>query len=213
MSIRSVKVKALKYVASLALLVLLPQPAKALPNGTWLSQPQIWFYSTTNKLSQVMTRMRAQQYRVVFLDYRKVPDAMQQQVSREARSQSLMPIVWIQSPQYRSMTIPELIYEARHGDGIQVDDKFFAHYGLKDFYSLRRLYAKPIFCSIQPAQAGLAPSGGCNQLDVQCYAAQGFQSCVKVADRLNAVVSLSTLNTAGYQTGLGARRFNIFLWP
>jgi hypothetical protein len=214
MPIRLGNVCKLKHVVCCAaLLLLMPPPVKALPNGTWLSQPQIWFYSSTNKLNQLMARIRTQQYKVVFLDYRKVPDAMQQQVSQEARSQRLMPIVWIQSPQYRSMTIPELIHEARHGDGIQVDDKFFAHYALKDFYALRRLYAKPIFCSIQPNQVALAPTGGCNQLDVQCYAALGFQSCVSIADRLNAVVSLSTVNTAGYQTVLGPRRFNLFLWP
>jgi hypothetical protein len=160
-----------------------------------------------------MTQIRIQQYRVVFLDYRKVADGVQQQVSQEARRQGLIPVVWVQSPQYRSMSIPELVYEARHGDGIQVDDHFFSHYTLRDFYALRRLYTKPIFCSIQPFQVAQAPPGGCNQLDIQCYAAQGFQSCVKLADKLGAVVSLSATQTLGYQETLGGRRFNTFLWP
>jgi hypothetical protein len=205
--------KKLIPLISVLLLLSIPKPVKAMPNGAWLSQPQIWFYSSTRRLSQLMAQMRSQQYKVVFLDYRKVSDDMQLQVTQEARNQGLTPVVWIQSPQYRLMTIPEFVYEARHGDGLQVDDDFFAHYTLKDFYSLRRLYAKPIFCSIQPNQIALAPSGGCNQLDVQCYAAQGFQDCVKLADRLGAVVSLSTVNTFGYQQTLGLRRFNLFLWP
>ena len=56
------------------------------------------------------------------------------------------------------------------------------------------LYAKPIFCSIQPFQASLVPRTGCNQLDVQCYTAQQFPHCLQVADRL------------------GGRSFNTFLW-
>ncbi|MFQ6538114.1 hypothetical protein ACLNEE_05325, partial [Aphanothece stagnina RSMan2012] len=146
-------------------------------------------------------------------DYRKVSDPVQQEVAQEARRQGLIPVVWVQSPQYRSMSIPELVHEARHGDGIQVDDHFFANYSLADFYRLRHLYTKPIFCSIQPFQAGLRPPSGCNQLDVQCYTNQGFQQCVKLADRLGAVVSLSEKNTLRHQPTLGSRRFNTFLWP
>ncbi|MCP9917748.1 hypothetical protein KBZ13_14820 [Cyanobium sp. ATX 6F1] len=201
------------HVVAAAGLLLAPLAAGAAPNGTWLSQPQIWFYTSTNGISQVMAQIRAVHYNVVFLDYRKVSDPMQQQVAQEARRQGLMPVVWVQSPQYRSLTIPDLLHEARNGDGIQVDDHFFANYSLADFYRLRQLYTKPIFCSIQPFQAGLVPPGGCNQLDVQCYTAQTFQQCVKTADRLGAVVSLSATHTLRYQTTLGARLFNTFLWP
>lgn len=45
-----------------------------IPNGTWLSQPQIRYYSSSNLLSQVMQDIQRQQYRVVFLDFRGVPD-------------------------------------------------------------------------------------------------------------------------------------------
>jgi hypothetical protein len=205
--------KNFSLLMSAAWLMLLPNVVSAMPNGTWLSQPQIWFYRSTHQLEQVMAQIRTQHYKVVFLDYRKVPEVMQQQVSYEARSQGLTPVVWVQSPQYRSMTIPDLVNEARYGDGIQVDDDFFSHYTLKDFYALRRLYTKPIFCSIQPRQVALAPPGGCNQIDVQCYANNGFQNCVKIADQLGAVVSLSVTETLGYQNALGERRFNTFLWP
>ncbi|QNI70955.1 hypothetical protein CyaNS01_01824 [Cyanobium sp. NS01] len=199
--------------ASIFALALAPLLATAAPNGTWLSQPQIWYYSSTNRMGELMARIRAVRYRVVFLDYRKVSDATQQQVAREARQQGLMPVVWVQSPQYRSLSVPDLLHEARHGDGIQVDDHFFANYTLYDFYRLRQLYTKPIFCSIQPFQVGLVPPRGCNQLDVQCYTAQTFQQCVKTADRLGAVVSLSEQNTLGYQNSIGTRYFNTFLWP
>lgn len=208
--------KALKRYIRLfiaASLLLTPEVAGAVPNGTWLSQPQIWFYASTNKIEQVLGQMRLQNYKVVFLDYRKVPDLMQQRVSQEARRQGLTPVVWVQSPQFRAMGIPEIVEAARHGDGIQVDDHFFSHYTLKDFYALRRRYTKPIFCSIQPNQVTLAPPGGCNQLDIQCYASNGFQNCVKLADQLGAVVSLSVTETLGYQNALGERRFNTFLWP
>lgn len=187
--------------------------AGAAPNGTWLSQPQIWFYTSTNRLEQVLSQMRIQRYKVVFLDYRKVPEGMQQRVSQEVRRQGLTPIVWVQSPQFRSMSVTEIVQAAIYGDGLQVDDHFFTHYTLRDFYTLRRQYTKPIFCSIQPNQVSLAPPGGCNQLDVQCYASNGFQNCVKLADRLGAVVSLSVTETLGYQNTLGERRFNTFLWP
>jgi hypothetical protein len=182
------------------------------PNGVWLSQPKIWYYNSTQALTRIMTTIRSENYKVVFLDYRKVPDALQQQVAREARRQGLSPVVWVQSPQYRSMSIPDLMHEARHGDGIQVDDHFFANYSLADFYRLRRYYPKPIFCSIQPFQAGLVPPNGCNQIDVQCYTPQRFQQCIKLADRLGAVVSLSSKNTLGYKETLGGRQFNAFLW-
>ncbi len=80
-------------------------------------------------------------------------------------------MVLVQSPQYRSLRIEDLVHEARHGDGIQLDDHFFANYSQADFYLLRQLYTKPIFCSIQPFQARLVPTAGCNQLDEQCYSA------------------------------------------
>ncbi|WP_259722247.1 hypothetical protein [Synechococcus sp. CS-1328] len=194
-------------------MALAPAAAEAAPYGTWLSQPQIWFHSTKGSLSQVMAQIRSENYQVVFLDYRKVSDSMQQEVAREARRHGLMPVVWVQSPQYRRMSIRDLVVEARHADGIQVDDHFFANYNQSDFYVLRRAYTNPIFCSIQPFQAGLAPHGGCNQLDVQCYTPETFQNCVKLADKMGAVVSLSTANTLSRQAALGGRRFNTFLWP
>jgi hypothetical protein len=193
--------------------VLLPELALGVPNGTWLSQPQIRFHSSTNTLSQVMRDIQREQYKVVFLDFRGVPDEVQRQVSQKAREQKLIPVVWIQSPQYRSLTVPELIHEARNGDGIQVDDHFFANYSLWEFQSLRFQYKKPIFCSIQPFQAALVPENGCNQLDVQCYTSNNFSGCQKLADRLKAVVSLSDKDTFRYRDQLGMRRFNVFLWP
>jgi len=190
-----------------------PGVVHAAPYGTWLSQPQIWFYHSRRALTRIMAEIRAENYKVVFLDVRKVSDAVQRQVAEEARRQGLMPVVWVQSPQYRSMSVSELIHEARHGDGIQVDDHFFANYSSADFYNLRRNYDKPIFCSIQPFQAGLLPRAGCNRLDVQCYTSQTFQECVRLAGRLGAVVSLSTKRTLHYRTSLGSRPFNTFLWP
>ncbi|WP_094555234.1 hypothetical protein [Synechococcus sp. 1G10] len=185
---------------------------QAAPNGTWLSQPQIWYYASQRSLDTTMAQIRASNYRMVFLDVRKVSDAMQQEAAEAARRQGLLPVVWVQSPQYRALRIEDLVHEARHGDGIQVDDHFFANYTLADFYLLRQLYTKPIFCSIQPFQARLVPRAGCNQLDVQCYTAQQFQHCLNVADRLGAVVSLSTQNTLGHRSKLGGRPFNTFLW-
>lgn len=160
-----------------------------------------------------MKDIHRQRYKVVFLDFRGVPDEVQQRVSQSARKQTLIPIVWVQTPQYRSLTLADLIHEARHGDGIQIDDHFFAHYSQEEFQSLDFLYKKPIFCSIQPFQAALVASGRCNQLDVQCYTTQNFRSCVALADRLNAVVSLSVRDTFRYREQLGWRRFNVFLWP
>lgn len=185
---------------------------QAAPNGTWLSQPQIWYYGSRRALEMTMAQIRASNFRVVFLDVRKVSDAMQREAAQAARRQGLLPVVWVQSPQYRALRIEDLVHEARHGDGIQVDDHFFANYSLADFYRLRQVYTKPIFCSIQPFQAALVPRVGCNQLDVQCYTARQFQTCLRVADRLGAVVSLSTRNTLGYQSRLGGRAFNTFLW-
>lgn len=193
-------------------LILVPGVVDAAPNGTWLSQPQIWFYSSTQALADLMARIRYENYKIVFLDYRKVSDQTQQEVADEARRQGLFPVVWVQSPQYRSMSIRDLVHAARHADGIQVDDHFFSNYSLADFYMLRQLYNKPIFCSIQPFQAGRVPANGCNQLDVQCYTPQTFQRCLKLADQLGAVVSLSTANTLGFQNSLGGRRYNTFLW-
>jgi hypothetical protein len=201
------------WLLAAAGLVLEPEVVAAAPNGTWLSQPQIWYYNSRQALSQIMTQIRAEKYRIVFLDYRKVPDPVQRKVAEEARRQGLMPVVWVQSPQYRSMSIPALVHEARHADGIQVDDHFFANYSQADFNRLRRQYTKPIFCSIQPFQTALIPPAGCNQLDVQCYTSQTFQQCVRLADRLGAVVSLSTTQTLRHLTTLGTKTFNTFLWP
>ncbi|KAF0652284.1 hypothetical protein L107_15392 [Cyanobium sp. Copco_Reservoir_LC18] len=195
-----------------AALVLDAAAAQAAPNGTWLSQPQIWYYASRQSLNGVMADIRSSDFKVVFLDVRKVSEAMQREAAQAARRQGLMPVVWVQSPQYRGLRIDELVAEARHGDGIQVDDHFFAHYSLEDFYLLRQLYPKPIFCSIQPFQASLVPAAGCNQLDVQCYSARQFQPCLKLADRLGAVVSLSSENTLKYRSQLGERSFNTFLW-
>ncbi|MCP9934025.1 hypothetical protein KBZ08_08860 [Cyanobium sp. Candia 9D4] len=195
-----------------AALVLGAAAGQAAPNGTWLSQPQIWYYASRQSLDSVMADIRGSDFKVVFLDVRKVSETMQREAAQAARRQGLMPVVWVQSPQYRGLRIDELVAEARHGDGIQVDDHFFAHYSLEDFYLLRRLYPKPIFCSIQPFQASLVPTAGCNQLDVQCYSAKQFQPCLKLADRLGAVVSLSSENTLRYRSQLGDRSFNTFLW-
>ena len=209
----SAPLRLLACACGAAALALPPAVAAPAANGTWLSQPQIWFYSSNGSLSRVMARIRAERYRVVFLDYRKVADSVQREVAEEARRQGLIPVVWVQSPQYRRMGIADLVHEARHGDGIQVDDHFFANYTLAAFYRLRQVYSKPIYCSIQPFQVNVVPRAGCNQLDVQCYTAQTFQDCVKLADRLGAVVSLSTQSTLDYRSGLGPRTFNTFLWP
>jgi hypothetical protein len=195
-----------------ATLVLSAAAGQAAPNGTWLSQPQIWYYASRQSLDSLMADIRSSDFKVVFLDVRKVSDPMQREAAQAARRQGLMPVVWVQSPQYRALAIDDLVHEARHGDAIQVDDHFFAHYSLEDFHLLRRLYPKPIFCSIQPFQASLLPTAGCNQLDVQCYSAPQFQPCLKLADRLGAVVSLSSENTLQYRSQLGERSFNTFLW-
>jgi hypothetical protein len=191
----------------------LPDVAMATPNGTWLSQPQIRFHASNNTLDQVMATIKSQNYKVVFLDFRNVSDAVQQQVSQSARQHQLYSIIWVQSPQYRSLTVPQLVHEARYGDGIQVDDHFFSNYSAADFYALRSQYNKPIFCSIQPFQAKQVPTSGCDQLDVQCYVSNNFQNCLKLADRLKAVVSLSSSDTYRHSGRLGSRTFNVFLWP
>jgi hypothetical protein len=159
-----------------------------------------------------MAEIQGSDFKVVFLDVRKVSDPMQREAAQAARRQGLLPVVWVQSPQYRALGIADLVQEARHGDAIQVDDHFFANYSLEDFYLLRRLYPKPIFCSIQPFQASLVPTAGCNQVDVQCYSAPQFQACLTLADRLGAVVSLSSENTLRFRNQLGTRSFNTFLW-
>jgi hypothetical protein len=193
--------------------VLSPKLAMAVPNGVWLSQPQIRFHWSSHTLDEVMADIHAQKYRVVFLDFRNVSDEVQQQTAQTARQQGLIPVVWVQSPQYRSLTVPELIHEARYGDGIQVDDHFFAHYSQADFRALRFQYTQPIFCSIQPFQSALVPETGCNQIDVQCYTSNNFDGCEKLADQLQAVLSLSQQDTYRYKEQLGGRRFNVFLWP
>lgn len=193
--------------------VLCSETAAAKPNGTWLSKPQIWYHTSTDTLDQELAQIRAEQYEVVFLDFRNVTDTIQQQVSQQAREQGLTPVVWIQTPQYRSLTVQQLINEARHGDGIQIDDHFFTHYSLEDFYRLRKQYTKRIYCSIQPFQAKKVPPTGCNELDVQCYVPNTIKDCLKLVDRLQAVASLSSNNTLSYLRQLNGRPFNVFLWP
>ncbi|MBE9241947.1 hypothetical protein [Synechocystis salina] len=183
------------------------------PNGTWLSQPQIRFYANRNALDQVMRDIQSQGYRLVFLDFRGVADDVQEQVSQQARNHNLIPIAWIQSPQLRSLTIGQIIEEARHTDGLQVDDHFFANYSARDFEYLANQYKKFIFCSIQPFQKNLVPRYGCNQIDVQCYTSPTFKQCLNLANQLNAVVSLYEKDTFKYRTQIGGKNFNVFLWP
>jgi hypothetical protein len=194
-------------------IVLLPGTAGAEPFGTWLSKPQIAFHTSNNTLSSALAQIKSQRYRVVFLDYRNVSDATQQQVSQTVRQQSLMPVVWIQSPQFRFLSVNQFLYEARNGDGIQLDDHFFENYSLRDFYTLRSNYTKPIFCSIQPFQAAKVPPRGCNHIDVQCYSSYSFKHCLNLAGRLNAATSLSAQQTFQYRTQMTGRQFNVFLWP
>jgi hypothetical protein len=200
-------------VTAATLLGLFPEVIQARPNGTWLSKPQIDFHLSSNTLDPAMQRIRAQQYQFVFLDFRNISEQDQQTVANTARKYQLSPIVWIQSPQYRQLSIPQLIHEARNADGLQVDDHFFSHYSQSSFYQLRANYPKRIFCSIQPFQAKVVPRSGCDQLDVQCYTPETFETCVGLADRLRAVTSLSSTNTLGYYNRLGGRWFNVFLWP
>jgi hypothetical protein len=207
-------VKSFIQGAIAALLVgISPGIAQALPNGTWLSKPQIWFHTSNNTLDPVMARMRSQRYKYVFLDVRNVSDEVQQKVTSKVRQYNMVPIVWIQSPQLRSMSVRDLIHEARHADGLQVDDHFFSNYSAYDFHQLRAQYSKYIFCSIQPFQSKVLPTYGCNQVDVQCYTPTSLKACVGLADRLKAITSLSTENTLAYQSQLGGRAYNTFLWP
>jgi hypothetical protein len=74
-------------------IVLFPSAAGAKPFGTWLSRLQIAFHTSNHTLSSALAQIRAQQHKVVFLDYRNVSDAIQQQVSQTVRQQSLMPVV------------------------------------------------------------------------------------------------------------------------
>jgi hypothetical protein len=196
-----------------ALVGLTASIANASPYGTWLSKPQIMFHLSNGTLGPALQRMRAQQYRVVFLDFRNVSALDQQKVAQAARQSQLMPVTWIQSPQFRALSVQQLIDEGKYTDGIQVDDHYFAHYSLSDFYALRSQYTKQIFCSIQPFQAANVPPTGCNQIDVQCYSPIKFKQCVGLADRLRAVPSLSAQNTMGYREQMGERSFNVFLWP
>jgi hypothetical protein len=203
----------LKSRIGIGFIVLLPGIAAAEPFGTWLSKPQIAFHTSNNTLPSALAQIKAQQYKVVFLDYRDVSEAIQQQVSQSVRQQRLMPVVWVQSPQFRSLTVQQFLYEARNGDGIQVDDHFFTNYSLKDFYALRSHYSKPIFCSIQPFQIAKVPPSGCNYIDVQCYSSNSFKHCLNLAGRLNASTSLSAQETFQYRTQMIGRQFNVFLWP
>jgi hypothetical protein len=203
----------LKSTIGIGLVVLLPRTAGAEPFGTWLSKPQITFHTSNNTLPSALAQIKAQQYKVVFLDYRNVSDAIQQQVSFAARQQRLIPVVWIQSPQFRFLNVNQFLHEARNGDGIQVDDHFFENYSLKDFYALRSHYTKPIFCSIQPFQVAKVPPQGCNHIDVQCYSSYSFKHCLNLARKLNAATSLSAQQTFQYRTQMTDRQFNVFLWP
>lgn len=203
----------LNTLAATTFLSLVPHVAQAKPTGTWLSQPQIRYHVSSNTLDQAMAKIKQQHYKVVFLDFRNVSDEVQQKVSQAARQHQLKPVVWIQSPQLRSLTVSQLVHEARHTDGLQVDDHYFTHYSHKEFFKLRRAYTKTIYCSIQPFQAKQLPSGGCNQVDVQCYTPSSLSNCMKLADRLKAVTSLSAENTYEHRQKLDGRRFNVFLWP
>jgi hypothetical protein len=187
--------------------------SNALPNGTWFSKPQIMFHLSNGTLGPVMERVRAQRYRVVFFDFRNVSELDQQKVAQTARDYQLIPVTWIQSPQFRALSVQQLVNEGKYTDGIQVDDHYFAHYSRRDFHALRSQYTKPIYCSIQPFQATLVPTAGCNQVDVQCYSAITLRQCVGLADRLKAVTSLSAQNTLGFGEVIGGRSFNVFLWP
>lgn len=200
-------------LALTTVLFVVPKIAHSKPSGTWLSQPQIRYHVSSNTLNQAMEKIKEQKYKVVFLDFRNVPDDVQQKVSQAARQNELKPVVWIQSPQLRSLTVSQLVNEARHTDGLQVDDHYFKHYSRSDFNELRSAYTKPIYCSIQPFQTKQLPASGCNEIDVQCYTPSSLRSCMKLADRLNAVTSLAAKRTFQYRQKLGNRKFNVFLWP
>jgi hypothetical protein len=201
------------FVLASALVGATAVAADALPNGTWFSKPQIMFHLSNGTLGPVMERVRAQRYRVVFLDFRNVSDLDQQKVAQAVRYYQLIPVTWIQSPQFRALSVEQLVNEGKYTDGIQVDDHYFANYSRRDFSALRSQYRKPIYCSIQPFQAALVPPTGCNQIDVQCYSPLTLRQCVGLADRLKAVTSLSAQNTMGFGEVIGGRSFNVFLWP
>lgn len=203
----------LKSLLFSSFLLAVPKVSQAAPTGTWLSQPQIRYHVSSNTLTEAMAKIKKQNYKVVFLDYRNVSDDVQQKVSQAARENQLKPVVWIQSPQLRSLSVSQLINEAKHTDGLQVDDHYFKHYSSKDFAELRSAYDKPIYCSIQPFQARQVPAQGCYQVDVQCYTPTTLRRCMGLADRLNAVTSLATKRTLKYRQKLGNRKFNVFLWP
>jgi len=206
----------LKFFQKLLLSAVVLWPGAALagvPNGTWLSQPQIRFYANQNALDQLMRDIQSQGFRLVFMDFRGVSEEVQQQISQEARNHRLVPITWVQSPQLRSLTIDQIIEEARHTDGLQVDDHFFANYSARDFEYLANQYKKFIFCSIQPFQKAQVPRYGCNQIDVQCYVSNNFKQCLDLANELNAVVSLYEKDTFKYRAQIGGKNFNVFLWP
>lgn len=203
----------LKSLLFSSFLLATPQASQATPTGTWLSQPQIRYHVSSNTLTEAMAKIKKQNYKVVFLDYRNVSGDTQKKVSQAARENQLKPVVWIQSPQLRSLTVSQLINEAKHTDGLQVDDHYFKHYSSKDFAELRSAYDKPIYCSIQPFQSKQLPKRGCNQVDVQCYTPSTLRRCMGLADRLNAVTSLATKRTFKYRQKLGNRKFNVFLWP
>lgn len=195
------------------MLASVPLAAQASPNGAWLSKPQIWFHASNQTMDAVMARMQIEQYDYVFLDYRNLDDEIRQQAFESAKKHNLSPIVWIQSPQLRSMKVEDLIQEASYADGLQVDDHFFTHYSPQDFQALRAQYDKKILCSIQPFQVSQIPVYGCDQLDLQCYAPASFQQCMTLANNLNAVLSLSSTSTISHQPQLSERAHNVFLWP
>ncbi len=203
----------LQCVLALAFVGFTAAIAEALPNGTWFSKPQIMFHLSNATLGPVMERVRAQRYRIVFLDFRNVSELDQQRVVQTVRQNQLVPVAWIQSPQLRALSVQQLVEEGQYTDGIQVDDHFFTHYSRSAFYALRSQYRKPIYCSIQPFQAASVPPTGCNQIDIQCYSPINLTQCVGLADRLKAVTSLSAQNTLGYRDLMGGRSFNVFLWP
>ena len=86
-------------------------PVQTAPNGTWLSQPQIWYYASRQSLNDVMAEIRGSDFKVVFLDVRKVSEAMQREAAQAARRQGLLPVVWVQSPQYRALGISDLVQQ------------------------------------------------------------------------------------------------------
>jgi hypothetical protein len=75
--------KVFTLLLSVAPLMLAPEVVSAIPNGTWLSKPQIWYFTSTHQIERVMTQIRLQQYKVVFLDYRKVSEQMQQKFRKK----------------------------------------------------------------------------------------------------------------------------------